>query len=163
MAAARWFGEEADPRDLMRSLPALRHGKNVMKIHFLWILFSLYACDLAQSQTCMIRVLQVQGDKTVDSPLLLDGSKDVLVSIGRGTTIQGTTIKPVSDPVTGRYAQDTAKELSVAFGSDEATARTRPMSHGDLWFLTARFIGLKIADAPQDALVQFCVFGVAPF
>jgi hypothetical protein len=57
--------------------------------------------------------------------------------------------------------------LSVAFGSDEATARTRPMSHGDLWFLTARFIGLKIekaqADPPQDALVQFCVFGVAPF
>jgi hypothetical protein len=41
------------------------------------------------------------------------------------------------------------------------------MSHGDLWFLTARFIGLKIekaqADPPQDALVQFCVFGVAPF
>jgi hypothetical protein len=115
----------------------------------------------------MIRVLQVEGDKTVDSPLLLDGSKDVLVSIGRGTTIQGTGIKPVSDPVTGRYAQDTAKELSVAFGSDEATARTRPMSHGDLWFLTARFIGLKIektqADPPQNALVQFCVFGVAPF
>jgi len=54
-----------------------------MKMHFLWILFWLYACDLAQSQTCMIRVLQVQGDKTVDSPLLLDGSKDVLVSIGR--------------------------------------------------------------------------------
>jgi hypothetical protein len=85
-----------------------------MKIHFLWILFWLYACDLAQSQTCMIRVLQVEGDKTVDSPLLLDGSKDVLVSIGRGTTIQGTAIKPVSDPVIGRYAQDTAKELSVA-------------------------------------------------
>ena len=152
---------------LMRSLPALRHGKNVMKIHFLWILFWLYACDLAQSQTCMIRVLKVEGDKTVDSPLLLDGSKDVLVSIGRGITIQGTAIKPVSDPVTGRYAQDTAKELSVAFGSDEATAQTRPMSHGDLWFLTARFIGLKIekaqADPPQDALVQFCVFGVAPF
>ena len=67
----------------------------------------------------------------------------------------------------GHYAQDTAKELSVAFGSDEATAQTRPMSHGDLWFLTARFIGLKIekaqADPPQDALVQFCVFGVAPF
>ena len=42
-----------------------------MKIHFLWILFWLYACDLAQSQTCMIRVLQVEGDKTVDSPLLL--------------------------------------------------------------------------------------------
>jgi hypothetical protein len=46
----------------MRSLPALRHGKNVMKIHFLWILFWLYACDLAQSQTCMIRVLQVEGE-----------------------------------------------------------------------------------------------------
>src|SRR5262249_19041623 len=126
------FGEEPDPHDLMRSLPALRHGKNVMKIHLLWILFWLYVCDLAQSQTCMIRVLKVEGDKTVDSPLLLDGSKDVLVSIGRGITIQGTAIKPVSDPVTGR---DTAKELSVAFGSDEATARTRPMSHGDLWFL----------------------------
>jgi hypothetical protein len=73
----------------------------------------------------------------------------------------------MSDPVTARYAQDTAKELSVAFGSYEATARTRPMSHGDLWFLTARFIGLKIekaqADPPQDALVQFCVFGVASF
>src|SRR5262249_34217090 len=80
--------EQADRRggraahDLIRSLPALRHGKNVMKIHFLWILFWLYACDLAQSQTCMIRVLKVEGDKTVDSPLLLDGSKDVLVSIG---------------------------------------------------------------------------------
>src|SRR5262249_43348213 len=32
---ARWFGEEPDPHHLMRSLPALRHGKNVMKIHFL--------------------------------------------------------------------------------------------------------------------------------
>ena len=46
-------------------------------------------------------------------------------------------------------------------------ARTRPMSHGDLWFLTARFIDLKIekaqADPLQDPLVQFCVFGVAPF
>ena len=31
-----------------------------MKIHFLWILFWLYACDLAQSQTCMIRVLKVE-------------------------------------------------------------------------------------------------------
>src|SRR5215831_13973644 len=87
----------SDPHDLMRSLPALRHGKNVMKIHFLWILFWLYACDLAQSQTCMIRVLKVEGDKTVDSPLLLDGSKDVLVSIGRGITIQGTAIKPEPD------------------------------------------------------------------
>ena len=24
---ARWFGEEPDPHELMRSLPALRHGK----------------------------------------------------------------------------------------------------------------------------------------
>src|SRR5262245_33728635 len=94
----RWSSSRARSRKddgRLRSLPALRHGKNVMKIHFLWILFWLYACDLTQSQTCMIRVLKVEGDKTVDSPLLLDGSKDVLVSIGRGITIQGTAIKPV--------------------------------------------------------------------
>src|SRR6516165_1283300 len=129
---------------LMRSLPALRHGKNVMKIHFLWILFWLYACEVAQSQTCMIRVLKVEGDKTVDSPLLLDGSKDVLVSIGRGITIQGTAINPVSDPA-GRY--DTAKELSVAFGSDEATARTRRPRHS-VWtssvFAAARRRGDRV-------------------
>jgi hypothetical protein len=59
-----------------------------MKMHFLWTLLWLYACGAAQSQTGNTRLLKVEGSKLADTPLLLDGSRDVLVSIGRGLKLR---------------------------------------------------------------------------